>query len=670
MASPSSTTLPEGSLHKLRKPGGSAAGSSDPQAASEQPAGPAQPTAPVQPAGVLAAGRAGEVLLVVGFGEPAAADYAAYARRSRPAAAVATEPGQGGEFGSAVVFLQRRLTAPGRAALDGLAARLRDRPPPLVCLVSTCRVHLGDRAAIAAEAHALRLLEPLRTRVVVFRPGHLLSDHSPACSRLRRLGALFPLVPGRLRSCFVDGDELFAAIERERRRAEAGDVLRDDALRGDTLHSEALLGKVLLGDTLRSDASGRGVLLGNTLRSGIRPRVYTLLGPSRPWRDILRERRPTGPAAGVVTAAAALLSLLLVGHFAAALLGLLARRWPGLRHLNVGTLEPGSFRELLALYNPYNHLHVKVVGYNNGVNHFGQRHPGKTVVSTVRLNRVAPAGSDTIKADCGATVRQALDFLAGSGRDLYVIPNYSYVCLGTAFFVPIHGSAADFSCVADTITRAILYDPRADRLVAATRNDPAFRQRVYDMDADVLLLRLRVGVKAKSRFYLHQEEWTAPDAADLLAALRDERAANVEVRKSGAAQDTVRVYKFYNDADAAQSPVLELPRDRLGRLWDRLEENPVTSYLMHAFGRHCVWHVELFFTAEEFATFWATHRAVPLRKMQFRYIRRDGLPRSPFRDHDCVSVDTFMFRRHRRAFEGYLKRTFPVVRLNPGKHSR
>ena len=90
---------------------------------------------------------------------------------------------------------------------------------------------------------------------------------------------------------------------------------------------------------------------------------------------------------------------------------------------------------------------------------------------------------------------------------------------------------------------------------------------------------------------------------------------------------------------------------------------------MHALTRHFAWHVELFFTAEEFATFWAGHRALPLRKIQLRAIRRDGFPHSPFRDHDCVSADLFMFRRHRRRFEEYLARTFAVVRSNPGKHS-
>ena len=156
----------------------------------------------------------------------------------------------------------------------------------------------------------------------------------------------------------------------------------------------------------------------------------------------------------------------------------------------------------------------------------------------------------------------------------------------------------------------------------------------------------------------------------LLTALRDQRATNVEVRKAQASSSKVQLCKYYNDPGAAQSPVLELPRDSLGRLWDRLEENALTSYLFHALTRYLAWHVELFFTAEEFASFWATHQTVPLRKIQLRYLRRDGFTHSPFRDQDCVSADMFMLRKHRVAFETYLQRTFAVVRSNPGKHSR
>jgi hypothetical protein len=362
--------------------------------------------------------------------------------------------------------------------------------------------------------------------------------------------------------------------------------------------------------------------------------------------------------------------LLCLGQLAGLVLSLLARRRPALRCWNFDTLRPRSFRELLALYNRYNHRHVKVVGYNNGVVHFGHRYPGKTVVSTVFCNRVARAGGGVFKADCGATVRKALDFLAGAGQELPVVPNYSYVCLGTSFFVPIHGSAADFTTIADTIIRVVLYDPRRDCIIAPTRAEPAFRDYLFNLQADVLLLRLYLRVKPKSRYYVHRQTLLNPNSSELVSALQDSRATNVEIRKSRASSETVTVSRYYKDPGETPSPVLELPRDALGRLWDRLEENPVTSFLMHALTRHLAWHVELFFTAEEFAVFWKSHQALPLRKLQLRYIRRDGMPHSPFRAHDCVSVDLFMLRRHRRRFEAYLKETFSIVRTNPGKHSR
>jgi len=551
----------------------------------------------------------GPSILLVGGPDPAAADYVRYASRG------------GCSVRSLVLFLSPGLTESRLADLDALVRQAGERGVEFVGVVSTFRVHLGDRAAADAEEDALDRLRSLSARCVVFRPSHILSPASRASAWLRRVGFCYPLVPGWLRGCCVEGDELFAAIESERRA------------------------------------------------SGPKRRILTLLGPNRPWKDVLAQHRARGPLWACLTVVSALLALLLVGQFVGLVLSLLARRSPALRRWNVDTLRPGSLRELLALYNPYNYRHVKVVGYNNGVIHFGQKFPGKTVVSTVHCNRIVRIGTNVIKADCGATIRKALDFLAGAGQELYVIPNYSYVCLGTAFFIPIHGSAADFSTVAETITSVVLYDPVRDRLLAATRDEPAFREHVYNLRSEVLLLRLRCRVKPKSKYYVRRMECENPGSAQLLDDLRDTRATNVEIRKASASGRRVRVNKYYNDPGAAESPVLELPRDALGRVWDRMEENALTSFVLHALTRYFAWHVELFFTAEEFATFWETHRAVPLRKIQLRYIRRDGFPHSPFCEHDCVSADMFMLRRHRRRFEDYLKRTFTTVRANPGKHS-
>jgi hypothetical protein len=576
-------------------------------------------------------------LLVISFGDPAAADYAAFAGvgSGRDDIVLLARGRLGtvdGQFASLVIFLKPNLEARDRQALHEIIARAAECRPAFVCIVSTGQSHNEDQASHDVD-YVLRSLRNRAGRVVTFRPGHILSPGSRAFALLRRFGPCYPLLPRRVRGCCVEGDELFKAIERERKEA--------------------------LG-------APEGELKGRRLR---RPRDYVLLGANRRWRDWLAEHRAHGPLQLGVTIACTVLALLGIGQLAALVFGIVARQRPALRQWNVHTLRPGTFRQLLALYNKYNRHHVKVVGYNNGVNHFGQRYPGRTVVSTVRLDRVVRAGSECIRADCGATIRKARDFLTAAGQDLYVIPNYSYVCLGTAFFVPIHGSAAAYSCVADTITKVVLYDPVLDRLISTSREERDFRNRAYDLNADVLLLRLSLRVKPTSSYYVHHQELKDPGADVLLDALRDPKAANAEVRKSNAAGSSVQVSKYYNDAGDSHSPVLELPRDSLGRLWDRLEENPITSFLMHALTRHLAFHVELFFTAEEFAIFWKDHGGLPLRKIQLRYIKKDGLPQSPFREHDCVSADTFMLRKHRVVFEEYLKRTFTVVRANPGKHS-
>jgi hypothetical protein len=611
-------------------------------------------------------------VVVASFGDRVAADYVADATQQPPT----LSPDRGGEgrvrgerlaelsqrdaivklragldrsrLEDIVLFLPPRLGADERSALDALLALAKEHQTNFIGIVSTFRVHLGDKAAAQAERYVFDQLKGMQTRLAIFRPAHILSEQSTARINLRRFSFLAPLVPGRYRSCCVAGHELFAAI--------------------------------------------------NDARQGSRRRcIYALLGPNRPWKERLREHRGHGVVQTVLAVACFLVALLLVGHFAAIVLDLLARWRPSLRHWNFDTLHPRSFQELLALYNPHNFQYVKVVGYNNGVVHFGHRFPGKTVVSTVLCNRVSCPSSawargkgfrhaaggmgkrpdSIIKADCGTTIRKAMDLLADAGQELYVLPNYSYVCLGTAFFVPIHGSASDYATIAETMTRVLLYDPVSDRFLRASSDEPAFREHVYNMRSNILLLRVCLRVKPKARYFVHREELNYATAEGLLNALRDPGAANVEIRKSKASSSTVELSKYYQAAHEGepslvrgQVDLLEIPRDSLGRLWDRLEENAITSFLMHALTRWFAWHVELFFSAEEFKTFWHTHQSLPLRKIQLRHIRRDGLPHSPFCEHDCVSVDMFMFRWRRQAFEAYVKQTFAVVRSNPGKHSQ
>ena len=590
-----------------------------------------------------------EFLLIAGLGEPAAADFAAYACNAghrnvvvigdESASNLVTDPASAraladlslkklstgaisGKGPALVLFLSSQFTARDQTAVTGILRFADEAHASFVGIVSTFRVHLDDTKTAKLEAHVLGLTNGSAARVVVFRPGHLLSPNSRASTWLRRFSFCAPLVPNRFRCCFVGNDELFAAIENERN---------------------------------------------HKLGSGVRE--LTLLGSNRSWREVLALHCGRGFLQRCLTVITTVVAYLGIGHFAGLIYTLLASRWSRLRSWNFDTLRPRDFGELLSLYNPYNFRHVKVVGYNNGVVHFGQRYPGKTIVSTLHCNRVLQSRPDLLKVDSGVTLRKALDFLADKGKELPVVPNYSYVTFGTSLFVPIHGSAAEFSTLADTITRALFYDPVGDRFIAAARNQAAFREYVYNAQAEVLLLRLYVRIAPKSRYYVHKEICQNPSSSQILEALQDRSATNVEIRKSQASNNELTISKYYKDPKETESTTLELPRDALGRLWDRLEENPIASFLLHALTRHLAWHVELFFTAPEFALFWESCRGLPLRKIQLRYIRSDGLPHSPFRDQDCVSVDLFMLRRHRHQFEAYLNETFRVVRYNPGKHS-
>jgi hypothetical protein len=261
-----------------------------------------------------------------------------------------------------------------------------------------------------------------------------------------------------------------------------------------------------------------------------------------------------------------------------------------------------------------------------------------------------------------------VDVVGRAGKEFCVLPNYSYVSAGTSFFIPIHGSASECATLGETIEEVLLFDPVSEHFIAARPSDAAFQHYMYNLQADVLLLRLRFRVRDKSLYFVKRTKVESPAALEIISALQDPAASNVEIRKSRARDRVVDIYSYYAQPPEGAEAVL-FPKDSIGRLWDKLEANAVSSALFHGLMRRFGYHVELFFTANEFAIFWETHVSQPISKIQLRYIRRDGMPNSPFGQHDCVSADLFMLRRHRRTFEAYVKRTFRDVQFNPGKHS-
>jgi hypothetical protein len=571
----------------------------------------------------------GDVLILAGSSNPVLTDYAMHCLRHGRNIRVIGEPRVGAvewdpadRVAGMVIFLDGRLTRQDRDLFDTVRTAVRKHGADRICVVSTFRVHLGDRAAVRCEAVLLAQLRDLPVRVSIVRPAHVLSRHSRLGRFLRHSWYWFPLLPGQLRGCCVDGDELFAAIDRE--------------------------------------LAGSGPRRGTT---------YTLLGVNQPWRDRLLGASNCTWARTYAAVARVLLPLAIWRYLAGLIIPLLAARSAQFKAWHTETMRPRSLRELLALYNKYNYRHVQIAGYNNGVVHFGQRFPGKTVVSTVRCNHRARLHGEIAEFDTGVTIRQAMDLLGPLGRELHVLPNYSYVSLGTAFFIPIHGSASKFTTIAETIEKVILYDPVEDCFIAAKREDPPFGRFVYNLKARVLLLRLRMQTKEKSRYYVKHLQATNPSSREILGYFHDNRPSNVEVRKAGSAARTVTVYQYYTQPPDETGAVLDLPRDAIGRVWDRLEENLFTSWLFHSLTRRLGYHVELFLPEAEFATFWETHAALPILKIQLRFIRRDGLPHSPFRQHDCIAADLFLLKKHRARFERYLKETLPTVQMNPGKQT-
>jgi hypothetical protein len=529
---------------------------------------------------------------------------------------------KGRRLAAVVLFLGRRLSPGEQALLDQVLALAEEEQLERVCVVSTYRIHFGDRDAVSSEARVVERLNRSGARAVLFRPSRVLSPNSCGTASLRALWFCHPLVPRRFTTCWVQGNELFTAMQRE--------------------------------------------LTGPVPRRGA---TYTLLGPNRPWRDVLREHADNRVVHRCLAAVAFVLGLLCVGRVAGLLLTLYTRLLHGPCPQSFDTLCPQSHAELLALYNKYNHQHVKVVGYNNGVVHFGQRYPERTVLTTTRCNRRARVTNRGAEFDVGVTVRQAIDVLRQVGKELYVVPNYSYVCLGTTFFVPIHGSSSDFSTMGDTITRVLLYDPLKDRLITAARGDAAFAEHAYNLESPILLLRLHVQVREMAKYYMERTRLERPTGAEVLAILQENRPSNVEIRKLRAADQAIDVCRYFTQAPNDGGSALPLPRDSIGRLWDKLEANPVSSVLFHGFNRRFIYHVELFVPTDEFAAFWDTHCSLPLLKVQLRYIKRDGMRHSPFRERDCVSVDVLMRKKHKQRFDTYVKENFRAVQFNPGKHS-
>lgn len=396
-------------------------------------------------------------------------------------------------------------------------------------------------------------------------------------------------------------------------------------------------------------------------------RRLTIPGRRYSLRQLLQRGR--GRAAGSVLAAAiaSIAAYCGAGVLVSLLLGVMVRQGRGWTSLLVQTVRPRSSGELLELYNRWSWPDVQLAGWNNGVVHFGWKFPGRTVVSTSASGRCLRVGRETVTVDGGVPLKRVLLALQAVGRSLPVVPNFSWISMGTAFFVPVHGSGSRMSTLGQAVVRVLVYDAAVGCLRRLHRDDPEFQRMMYDRSRPLLLLRMTLQTQQPLKYAVREESLRDPVADELLLAFADPRAANVEVRKARAIDREVIVRRF--DAEPADAGGGELPRDRLGSLWDRIEETPVAGWLFHWFVRSFAFHVELLMSPEQFRVFWEHHRRLPLAKIQLRRMLRDGIENSACRDCDCICADLFMLRGKRHVFTKFIAEHLPAVRTNPGKQS-
>lgn len=490
-----------------------------------------------------------------------------------------------------------------------------------VIVVTDCSAHFGDTAAREWEDKLTLVARSADTPLAVLRINYTLSSRTRVTRWLQRIGAIAPLISSSFRSSFARMDEVVVAVFRTNADLQAG---------------------------------------------ADRPR--TLLGENRPWNEVLREHH-RGPISRTVAAVLAPLGRLGL----ATILGGIVRVFSGLKanqsRLNFHKIQPQSETDLLALCHQFNRQHVAVCGYNNGVNHFGWQHPHKTIIPTVGSQQqlTIDTKKNRLIVDAGFTLRECRQRLAACSRQFYVVPNYSYIAMGTIFFVPVHGSGSEVSTLGDTIESVRLWDPNSHTVVDAHRGDALFADTMYHPGSDLIVLQLTFSIHPERDYFVTRSEFHQPDAETVWGVFQDEETSNIEVRKNRAAADEIQVLRYYTGEGGEDR--LSVPRDSIGRLWDRLEENRVTAFLFHLLVRKLAYHVELFLTKDEFAVFWEHHQQLPVSKIQLRFVRHDNIPHSPFGDQDRVSVDLFMGRDKAAGFQEFIRTHLPEVRFNPGKQS-
>lgn len=568
------------------------------------------------------------------------------------------------EADQVLIFLQGSVN-PKSLQIISLVSRLGRRSKlRCVVLISTLQHHLAKTPETDLEQLLSHRLKPHLSHLTIIRTGFVLGAKSNVRMWARRLSAVEPLISSRLSTTFLSVERLSGIVEQEFQLQSS-------------MESQAPL------------SNSQGV------------RTITVLGQRQLWKDIVKEssttfHHPLLHGSKLVCGVLGSLGGRWLVEKLARLTGRLSKSW---KQITFEMLKPRTVCELKELCNRHSCEEIQIAGYNNGVNHFGWKFPTKTVVQTidvkgkaelVELPLTASKKTDSQFADevdlgssatgrfkvgAGLTLKSCIVELSRTGHEFFVVPNYSYISMGTLFFVPVHGSGSQVSTLGDTIEEVELWDSLTEQSVILRRGDTLFRDSIYNTTRHLLVVSLTLLVRNSTSYSVRRETLDNATTDDVLLLLNDPEASNVEIRKNRAAATAIEVSRYYSEAgtNTPGSPAsvssLVVPRDRMGRVWDRLEETPLVSTLFHWFVRTYAFHVELFLKPDEFRIFWEHHQSLPVSKIQLRRVLKDGMTHSACQHEDCVSADLFMTQGNRDVFCQFIARYLPNVRTNPGKQT-
>lgn len=562
-----------------------------------------------------------------------------------------------------VVFLDGTIS-PRTLKISSLLLRLSQHVAlRCVVVITSLRSHLDSSVERELDRLFAERLKPQFAELTILRTGVVISRTSPVTRWCNRFRWGHPLISTKLSATFVTLSRLHRIVEQE----------------FEIQHST---------DVPRAFVNSSGV------------RTLTVLGDRRLWKAVCAEQQGTAPGAieSFLTLLSQIAALLGLRWLIAVSIRLLSRFSTAIRAMTFETLSPRSVESLLQLCNRHSYDDIQIAGYNNGVNHFGWKFPSKTVVLTTsvegqtELQRLEPETSDSADSSkqshslahlatgrlitsSGLTLKRCIDELSKSAREFFVIPNYSYISMGTLFFVPVHGSGSRVSTLGDTIEEVDLWNSRTETIVTMRRGDEQFQAAMYNTKAHWVVLKLTLLVRNKETYSVRRDILDNVTADEVLGFLNDPQWSNVEIRKTQASSSTIELSRYRVNEEVSlpttiqRSATLDAPRDQIGRVWDRLEETPVAATLFHWFVRTFAFHVELFLTPDEFRVFWNHHHSLPVSKIQLRRVIKDGLPNSACQHNDCVSADLFMTRGKRDVFCQFIAQQLPNVRTNPGKQS-